>query len=209
MLERVRDRIESIAVDGETPELKRLGYAAWVAAAGPDDAYLAASKDKESLRDFLDSVPTVAESVRGELFEKIRPLIAELPSNLKAESTSGLRDPGIRVEFYQPNPSNVAVETLDKLEPKETGIVPEIKLDVPQKKVDDAFALRFTGNLSVPQSGEYRFYITSDDGSRLYLDGRTADRQRWRPRHSSKGRQHRFAVRIASVGRHLLRRWRR
>ncbi len=58
-LQRVRRKIENIAVKGETPELKRLGYAAWVAAAGPDDAFLAASKNKANLRDFLDAVPTV------------------------------------------------------------------------------------------------------------------------------------------------------
>ncbi len=169
-LQQVRDQIESIAVDGETPELKRLGYAAWVAAAGPGDAFLAASRSKQSLRDFLDAIPTVDPTVRGELFDKVRPLISELPGNLQAESSSGLQEQGIQVEYYHPSKQNVAIETLDKLVPKAIGVVPQIVMNVPQKKQDDQFALRFTGQLFVPQAGNYTFYIASDDGSRIYLD---------------------------------------
>lgn len=170
-LQHVRDRIETIAVTGETPELKRLGYAAWVAAAGPDDAFLAASQNKENLRDFLDAVPTVDQSVRGQLFDKVRPLISELPSNLSAEAIeSELREPGIQVEYYYPSASNVAMETLDKMTPKAVGIVPQIVMNVPQLKQRDQFALRFTGNLLVPKSGTYTFSIRSDDGSRIYID---------------------------------------
>ena len=36
---------------------------------------------------------------------------------------------------------------------------------------DDNYALRFTGLIHIPQSGEYTFYLSSDDGSRLVLDG--------------------------------------
>jgi hypothetical protein len=34
----------------------------------------------------------------------------------------------------------------------------------------DGFCIRWTGTLHVPEDGEYTFYLTSDDGSRLYLD---------------------------------------
>lgn len=166
----VRDKIESIAIDGETDELKRLGYAAWVAAAGPGDAFVAASESKVRLRDFLDAVPIVDQSVRGELYDKVQPLISELPTNLQAEAVGGLRESGIQVEYYYPSGSNVAMETLDKMEAKEVGIVPQIVMDVPQKKQSDGFALRFTGNVLAPQTGNYTFHITSDDGSRIYLN---------------------------------------
>ncbi len=103
-LQGVRRQIENIAVKGETPELKRLGYAAWVAAAGPGDAFLAASKNKDNLRDFLDAVPTVDEEVRGQLFAKIEPLIFELPSGMQAEGGgSELREQGIRVDYFYPS----------------------------------------------------------------------------------------------------------
>ena len=36
---------------------------------------------------------------------------------------------------------------------------------------DDNFGMRFTGYLDVPADGEYTFYLTSDDGSQLSIDG--------------------------------------
>ncbi len=180
-LQRVRGKIESIAVGGETTELKRLGYAAWVAAAGPDDAFLAASKNKDNLRDFLDAVPTVDRSVRGQLFAKVRPLISDLPANLQADSGHsrrqeqgiqqlGMQELGMQVEYFFPSGNDVAIETLDQMKPKASGIVPQIIMNVPQRKEVDRFALRFTGNVLVPKSGKYTFSVASDDGSRIYLD---------------------------------------
>ncbi len=175
-LQSVRDRIESIAVSGETSELKRIGYAAWVAAAGPDDAFLAASTSQESLRDFLDAVPTVDKSVRGQLFAKVRPLISDLPTALQsgpggAGAQSGSRkESGIQVEYYYPSGKDVAVETLNKMTPQATGIVPQIVMNVPQRKEVDRFTLRFTGRLLVPKSGKYTLYVASDDGSRIYVN---------------------------------------
>lgn len=170
-LHTVRDRIESIATDGESPQWKRVGYAAWVAAAGPGDAFLAAIQNKERLRDFLDAVPMVDASVRGQLYDKIKPLISTLPASLQAESSTGPQQPGLQVEYFHPNPDNVAVETLDQLTPQAVGIVPHISLDIPHKEQSDQFALRFVSNLSIDNPGKYRFYLSSDDGSRLYLNG--------------------------------------
>ena len=170
-LANVRGQIEDIAINGESPALKRVGYAAWVAAAGPDDAFLAASQNEDNLRDFLDAVPNVDRTVRGQLYDKVEPLIADLPTHLKSPGGgSELSQQGIQVQYYQPNGKNVAIETLDKMTPKATGVVPKIVMDVPQKQRNDGFALRFTGKLVVPRSGKYKFFIASDDGSRLYLN---------------------------------------
>lgn len=172
-LSSVKRQIEALARNGKTAEIKRLGYAAWVAASGPDDAFLNASKNKENLRDFLDAVPTVDQSVRSQLFDKVLPLISSMPNHLAAEpSGSDLQEMGIRVDYFYPSANNVALETLAKMTPKASGVVPEIVMNVPQKKQNDRFALRFTGNLIVPSAGKYTFYIASDDGSRIYLDGK-------------------------------------
>ncbi|KAJ9468426.1 Cytochrome c peroxidase [Diplonema papillatum] len=40
--------------------------------------------------------------------------------------------------------------------------------------VQDEFATLHQGHLDVPATGSYRFYLTSDDGSRLFLDGAVA-----------------------------------
>ena len=172
-LQIVRDRIEDLAVLGTSPEVKRLGYAAWIAAAGPDDAFLAASKSKDSLRDFLDAVPTVDSKVRGQLYSKVRPLIFDLPTRLKAEKGgASFGEPGIRVDYFYPSADNVAIETLAKMKPKESGVVPEITMNVPQRKQNDKFALRFTGFDSHPCIGQVHL---------LHKLGRWLSALHWRP----------------------------
>ncbi|MEE2640045.1 MAG: PVC-type heme-binding CxxCH protein [Planctomycetota bacterium] len=169
----VKKQIEAMATRGKTAEIKRLGYAAWVAASGPDDAFLNASKNKENLRDFLDAVPSVNRAVRNQLFDKVLPLISSMPAHLEPEpSGSDLSEAGIKVDYYYPSASNVALETLARMKPKASGVVPQIVMNVPQRKQADKFALKFTGNLVVPKAGKYTFYIASDDGSRIYLDGK-------------------------------------
>ncbi|MEC9093268.1 MAG: PVC-type heme-binding CxxCH protein, partial [Planctomycetota bacterium] len=172
-LSSVKKQIEALATQGKTADIKRLGYAAWVAASGPDDAFLNASKSKNNLRDFLDAVPAVNPSVRGQLYNKVLPLISSMPAHLAAEpSGSELQETGIKVDYFYPSGSNVAVETLAKMKPKASGVVPQIVINVPQKKQNDKFALRFTGNVIAPKSGRYTFFVASDDGSRIYVDGK-------------------------------------
>ena len=36
----------------------------------------------------------------------------------------------------------------------------------------DDFAIRWTGRIDIPKAGRYRFFTTSDDGVRLYIDGK-------------------------------------
>ena len=174
-LQKVSDRIEELALKGNTTETKRMAYAAWIVADGSgDDAFLAATANKDRLRDFLNAVPEVANGkLRAGLYVKVRPLISEMPSKLKAESGgSGLQQQGIKVDYFYPSASNVAIETLAKMKPKASGIVPQIVMNVPQRKQKDKFALRFTGVIQMPKSGKYTFFTNSDDGSRLYIGGR-------------------------------------
>lgn len=77
---------------------------------------------------------------------------------------------GILVDFYEPAADNVARETLATMSPKASGVVPTISLNVPHLNEADRFALKFTGTLDVPRSGKYQFFLTSNDGSRLYID---------------------------------------
>ena len=172
-LKKFRNRIEKLASTAKAFETRKLAYVTWIVADNSADAPLfAASKSKESLRDFLAAIPLIAdEKLRGSLFAAVRSLMFELPPNLKAEAGgASLVQPGVQVDFFHPNPPNVAIETLSKLKPQASGVVPEIVMNVPQKLQSDEFALRFTGMIQIPTSGKYMFYISSDDGSRLYID---------------------------------------
>ena len=58
----------------------------------------------------------------------------------------------------------------DKLTPKATGEIDNFTLDPRQR--GDFFALKFEGSISIASSGTYTFYTASDDGSKLYIDGK-------------------------------------
>ena len=170
-----RERIAKLAKSGKTAAGRQLGYAAWMTVDGSvGDAFLTASKSKEGLRDFLHAVPSISNAkLRESLYPKVRSLVFELPTNLKPEPLStGMQVEGIQVEYFSPSAKNVAIETLAKMSPKAATIVPNIGIWVPKGQSRDKFALRFTGQLRVPQKGRYSFFTTSDDGSRLYINGK-------------------------------------
>ncbi|MFQ5731092.1 MAG: PVC-type heme-binding CxxCH protein [Planctomycetaceae bacterium] len=175
-LRTARSRIERLALSGKAAETRQWGYAAWIAAnASADDAFLAASKSKNRLRDFLAAVPSVADrKLRGELYAKVRPLIFQLPRNLKTETGgSGFQKPGVTVDFFPRPGANVALETLAGMKPQSSRVVGAFDLkSVRRRRRRGAFALRFRGAIQIPRSGRYTFFSNSDDGSRLYIGGR-------------------------------------
>jgi pimeloyl-ACP methyl ester carboxylesterase len=62
------------------------------------------------------------------------------------------------------------VNTIASLTPSKSMIADSISLQ-PASTTADSFALRYSGYLFVPASGSYTFYLTSDDGSALFIDG--------------------------------------
>jgi putative heme-binding domain-containing protein len=171
-LRKVRDRFETLAIKAKSNEARRLGYTALITADGSGDtAFVAAAKSKNSLRDLLEAIPSIGDDeLRSSLYDNVRMFMFELPSTLQAEGSSpGFQKNGIKVDYFYPSGKNVAIETLAKLQPKASGVVPEITMNVPQRKQADKFALRFTGMIQIPKSGRWSFYTASDDGSRLYI----------------------------------------
>jgi len=172
-LKSASQRIEKLAKRGTSADLRQIAYAAWITSEGSGDgAFVYAARSKDSLRDVLLGVPHVKSELRGTLYKHVQPLVFELPTNLKSEAGRGAYRPGIKVDYFFPSAKDVARETLAKMTPKASGIVPQIVMNVPQRKEADQFALRFTGTLQIPKSGKYQFYCASDDGSRLYIDGK-------------------------------------
>ena len=163
------DRIEKLALNAQTATVRQASYAALISGGHASEAFVNGSQTKQRLSDLLKAIPQVATTARGELYNQVRPFISDLPASFGKEGTASLGRAGIQVDYYYPSGSNVARETLEQMKPRATGIVPAIVMNVPQRKQADKFALRFTGSLLVPASGRYTFYLTSDDGSRLYI----------------------------------------
>ncbi|MHC4751850.1 MAG: PA14 domain-containing protein, partial [Planctomycetota bacterium] len=57
----------------------------------------------------------------------------------------------------------------DSLIPAEKGTVSNFDISV--RNQDDNFGFCFSGQINIATTGDYTFYTTSDDGSRLYIDG--------------------------------------
>lgn len=167
-LKSIQSEVESLAVDGATPDVKRLGYAAWVAAAGPGDAYLAASKSKDRLRDFLDAVPTVNPKARGTLFDKVESLMFELPAGMKS-GVASIKQNGVSAGYSEPHGANAKNETLDARMPSDWTVIPQFKIMVPPGRPRDGFFNIFKASINIPKTGNYTFFTRSDDGSRLYI----------------------------------------
>src|SRR5206468_9023020 len=55
---------------------------------------------------------------------------------------------------------------------EDEGKLPKKLFDISPRTRDEAFGFVYEGTLIVPQDGKYTFYLDSDDGSRLSLDGK-------------------------------------
>ncbi len=76
---------------------------------------------------------------------------------------------GLKYDFYEGKWDKLPNFT--PLTPVASGELPENLIDLAVAKRDNHFGLVFTGALKVPTEGEYTFYLNSDDGSRLLIDG--------------------------------------
>jgi putative heme-binding domain-containing protein len=168
-----REPLAKIAAQGKTAGARQAGYAAWIAADGSaDDAFAEASKSKSGLAAFLAAIPRVpSQELRGALYARVQPLLADLPANLASEPSGALiAASGVKVDYFVPQGRDVAIETLGKMKPKASGIAAGISLKVPQRDRNEGYALRFSGVIQIDQPGKYTFSIRSDDGSRIYVD---------------------------------------
>lgn len=170
-LSNLRDQLETLAIQGNESVTRQVAFALLMNVANSGDpAFALAARRGGPLRDLLGSVSMVKnDSIRQQLYPAIRATIIDASSSELVAGDISKRQ-GIQVDFFDPNPNNVAIETLEKLTPTASGVVPEIVMNVPPKTKDDAFALRFTGMISVPTTGSYTFFIASDDGSRIYVN---------------------------------------
>ncbi|MBB6051150.1 DUF1549 domain-containing protein [Armatimonas rosea] len=61
--------------------------------------------------------------------------------------------------------------SFDTLKPERTGPVPSKRFDITLRDRDSAIGFVFEGTLVVPKAGRYTFFLDSDDGSRLVVNG--------------------------------------
>ena len=88
----------------------------------------------------------------------------------KGEQALGTDLDDLRYKFYRNSWTNLP--DFDSLKHEEGGKLPKGLFDISPRTRNEAFGFVFDGTLVVPESGKYTFYLDSDDGSRLTVDGK-------------------------------------
>jgi len=87
-------------------------------------------------------------------------------------------EPGLQGEYFDLGSTVEDFPKLDGKKPALTRVDKTINFrstgpTFPGTKLDNHFAIRWTGKIKIPKDGVYTFYLESDDGSRLLIDGKT------------------------------------
>lgn len=82
------------------------------------------------------------------------------------EPASGREHQGLRYRCFEGEWTRLP--NYDRLTPVKAGIVPNFDIGVRSRQ--EYVGLDFKGLLKIPRDGNYTFYLTSDDGSQLFLD---------------------------------------
>ncbi|MBA2115557.1 DUF7133 domain-containing protein [Bremerella alba] len=169
-----QDLLEKLASTTTSPVVRRAAYASWIQSGAAEAAWEHASQSPAQMADLLQTARSLSNSAEATpLYAKIRPLMFELPASFRPESGSIAGDgPAVAFDYYEPNPAkNVAIETLNAKKPKFSGRMDNFNKYV-SKGRKDSFATKQTASIIAPVAGDYKFYIVSDDGSRLYINGK-------------------------------------
>jgi mono/diheme cytochrome c family protein len=99
-------------------------------------------------------------------------LLRDQLNNPQVASAPPARSQGLRYAYYKPEKPvrDAKLETFETLKPAAEGKLDKVGINIPNRAGDE-FAVKLTGVIAIPRDGKYTFRITSDDGSRLYLDG--------------------------------------
>ena len=113
-------------------------------------------------RDRLGRVTHWEYNDQGNLLKKKVGLVAQ------PNGSAGETIPGMLCQIYDWTGGNLPTN-FDGLTAVETVSVPNLTLDLSDR--EDTYALLFTGEIEIENEGEYTFFLSSDDGSKLYIDG--------------------------------------
>lgn len=110
--------------------------------------------DRPGAYPYVCTFPGHAMTMRGEL--RVAPM------------GGGLRD--LRFALYLGGWDRLP--DFEKLKPHREGTVEDNDIQVKLDDYKNEFGVVFAGKLTAPKKGSYRFYLASDDGARILIDGR-------------------------------------
>ena len=99
-------------------------------------------------------------------------LLRDQLSNPQSINADPGEEPGIAFEYYEVD-NLQSLPDFANLEPKFSGELDSITLNLPQKGRKFNFAVRYFGQIKIATAGKYRFGTASDDGSAILINGET------------------------------------
>ena len=88
-------------------------------------------------------------------------------TNFKNYESSDFK-PGLKYKYYENDV--LYVDELDQFEPKKTGIVSNFSIE--PRDNDGLFGFAYSGFIKIKKEGVYTFFLSTNDGGVLYLDGK-------------------------------------
>jgi hypothetical protein len=76
---------------------------------------------------------------------------------------------GIRFKYYESKKELDFLPSFPEMKPVKSGLTYEFRVDS-INEVKYQFGIRYSSHIQIEKEGEYRFYLNSDDGSRLYIN---------------------------------------
>jgi alpha-L-fucosidase len=122
-----------------------------------------------SLVSLTDTTELKARSFRGD--RAVSPVASAKYTNVKPLPPVGAKaepKPGVHFDYYEAEFKKVA--DMDSAKPVSSGDCSA--MDLKSRKRDLNFAFKYTGYISAKSEGVYHFYVSSDDGSTLMIDGK-------------------------------------
>ncbi|MSR47542.1 MAG: hypothetical protein EXS13_10860 [Planctomycetes bacterium] len=165
------DLLIVLAEGGRLPETAAFAFAALMKGSGSvERVWHDAATEPRNLISLLGALEQLPESFAEAAWTKARPL-----QFAAGGDGGGGGDPrgeaGLLVDYYVTRLRDATRETFARLVPTASVVHDAITTALPKIDKSDAFALRFRTTLHVPVAGEWRFWLATDDGSRLWIDG--------------------------------------
>ena len=96
-----RAELEKLATSAKQPIFRQIGYVSLINVDNNvDPAWKLATTDPKRLIDFVNAMPLISDvSVRATLYDRVAPLLNELPESLRTKATKGTQGRFVRVEL--------------------------------------------------------------------------------------------------------------
>ena len=140
----------------------------WTKKNGPSATLENSTTSKLSVRNmqagsytFAVTAQASGRSATDEVVVSVKPKAAESPSPPSSDN-------GLRYRYYEGAWNSLP--NFDQQKVIKQGVVSNFDLEVRQRNYD--FAVVYDGSINITTPGTYTFYTASDDGSKLYIDGK-------------------------------------